>query len=111
MPSWSQTETLVVDISADTTHTNSVHVGGFERGSVLIPAAFTSTTIKFEVSNDDTTWDVARDDNDADLGTKTVAVDKIYNVPAEVFKSKFARILTGSAELADRNLVVNFGGN
>ena len=108
---WNNTETLTVTIATDDDRTNSTMLGDRERGSVQTPASLTSTTIEFEVSNDDTTWDVARDDNDAAIGTKTVAVDKLYNIPAEVFKSRFMRIKTGSGEAADRNFIVSLGGN
>jgi len=110
MAAGSNTENVVVDISEDNDRSGKFGVGGYERGSVQIPSAYTGTTLDFEVSNDaGTTWDVVRVAAGTAVGTQTVAVDQIHNIPAEVFMSRWARCVT-PAQAADRTLVVHLTG-
>lgn len=105
--SWSQVEVLVIPNTL--TQSGKFGVGGFGRGSFLIPPALTGTTITVEVSNDALTWDAVRAHGGTAVPAQTVTVDQIYLIPAEAFSSRFARLVSGSAEGADRTFKVNLG--
>ena len=47
MAAGSNVESIEVDISDSTTKSDPFGVGGYERGSVQISAAFTNTTLNF----------------------------------------------------------------
>lgn len=105
-------EKLTATISISTTTSSWVNVGDYERGGYTTPSALTGTTMTWEVSNDDSqgTVDPVRNEAGTALGAVTVAVDKVYTIPAEVFSHRFARLKSGSTEVAARDIVVFLTG-
>lgn len=105
---YTTSQDLAVAEGADVS--DAFHVGDHCRGSVLMPAALTSTGLLFQVSNDKATWDTARADAGTAMSSVTVAANQEFKIPAIVFSHKWARVKFGSTELAARTLKLFMAG-
>lgn len=72
-----------------------------------MPAAFTGTSITFQVSADrGTTFQALYDSTGANQVTLAVAASRSYDLPAELTAFDAFKIVSGSSEGAARSLVV-----
>jgi hypothetical protein len=71
-----------------------------------MPAAFTGTTVSFQVSADDGTTYQALYDTTNTLVSMTVAASRSYDLPAELAAWDHFKIVSGLAEGAARTLIV-----
>lgn len=71
-----------------------------------MPAAFTGTTITFQVSIDGSTFQALYDATGATQVSMAVAASRSYDLPAELTAWAMFKIVSGSAEAADRALLV-----
>lgn len=88
--------------------------GAFENkygrdSAVVVPAAFTGTALTFEVSADGVTYQPLYG-TDGNAVSLTVAQGRSYPLPAAVLPWPYFKIKSGSAEAAQRTLVVVFKG-
>lgn len=91
-----------VTIAINTTTSNSFRVGEYNKGSIQLPAAITGSSYTLEVSNDGTNWNALRVAAGTAVAAVNWAVGNVLPLPAEVFHSKWARIVSGSSEAAAR---------
>jgi len=109
MPSWQLSQTWVVALDAQ--RSNVLPVDSFERGSFQSPAAITAANFQVEVSNDGVTYAVVKADDQTDVAAVALAANKVFNLPANVCKAKYARLFLSAAQAAARSFTVQFGGN
>jgi len=82
-------------IAAAGTDSEAFDAGGAIEGSFSIPSAITGTSIQPQFSNDQTNW--------TNVGSPiSIAVNGTYAVPADVFKAAYGRLVSNSAEAAER---------
>ncbi|MGH7743856.1 MAG: hypothetical protein ACREQ5_03435 [Candidatus Dormibacteria bacterium] len=79
-------------------------IGQWGTGGFVLPAAFTGTTVTFQVSVDGTTFSALN--NSSGAVSLTVAQGKAYLFPADVFGFVQVKIVSGSAEGAARTIQV-----
>lgn len=101
-----QRQTLTI-VSGQTVSTQAFTASNFVAFGMQLPATMTSTVMTFQVSADDGT--TYQDLYDA-LGTTkismTVAASRSYDLPAELAAWDHFKLVGGSAEGADRAIVV-----
>lgn len=96
-----------VTIANAGTKSTSIDLVDAITAGIVLPAAFTGTTITFETSHDDVTFQ-ALTDKYGNAVTMTVAQGKSYTLPDEVAPWPFVKLVSGSAEGGDRTIrVVN----
>lgn len=83
----------------------------FERGSIQTPAAFTSTVLQWQCSNDGTTWDDCRDEDGTADATVTVTTGDCYAIPDAMFSYKYGRMSVDQNEAAARTIILVLHGN
>ena len=87
------------------TVSDALYVDEFAAFGLVMPAAFTGTTLTFQVSADDTTYQALYDRYNVAV-SMTVAVDRHYDLPTELASWHSFKLVSGSAEGAARSLVV-----
>jgi hypothetical protein len=71
-----------------------------------MPAAFTGTTLTFQVSADGSTYQALYDSTGANQVSMAVAASRSYDLPAELASWPYWKIVSGSAEGDARSLTV-----
>lgn len=71
---------------------------------IVVPAAFTGTTLGFQVSHDGVTYQVHTAATGGTATSITVAQGKSYAVPTDVAVWPWFKVVSGSAEGADRDI-------
>lgn len=99
--------TIAVAIASGGTTSEGIPNREHVASGVIMPSALTSTTLKFDVSNDGVSWTRLYDENNVEI-SKTVAAQRAYPVPIELFGFPFFRLILGSAEAQARTLYVCF---
>jgi len=80
--------------------------------SVQLPTAFTGSSISFQVTNDTDAdgvpenWAAAQDHEGNNIGSITVSASDTLPIHPEVLDGRFFRIVSASAEAAERTLKV-----
>ena len=105
---YSQTKTLTILSGA--TASGSMKIGEFSSGSVQLPAAMTGTALTIQTSNDNSTWASVRDVAGAAKAAITVAASITVPLHPETFNALYMRLVSGSAEAADRTLLLGLKG-
>jgi hypothetical protein len=82
-------------IAAAGTSSEAFDAGGATEGSFTIPSTFTGSTVQAQFSNNQTNWTNV----DSPI---SVAANGTYPIPSGVFKAAFGRLLSSSAEAAER---------
>lgn len=97
-----------VDVTIANGGTNStmVNATGYQFFSIFVPAAFTGTTLTFQVSNDGGSFVGLRDLTGTAKTALTVAAGQAYACPDELKYFPYFRVVSGSAEAAARTLSV-----
>lgn len=81
------------------TNSEAFDSGNATEGTFSLPGTFTGTTIQPQFSNGSTNW--------TNVGsTIAVSANGTYPIPADVFKAKFGRLVSGSAEAAERTITL-----
>jgi hypothetical protein len=96
-----QTLTIASGQTVSSTYNNRA---GSALGLVM-PAAFTGTTLTFKVSTDNTTFQSLYDTTNT-LVSLTVAASRSYQLPAALATWPYIQVVSGSSEGASRSLVV-----
>ena len=101
---------VLIDISDNTTQSSAAQCGGLLLSGILFPAAMTGTAVTFDFSFDGSTWyDVV--ETDGTEVTYTVSAGNVVRVDPSgwAFASAgFIRVVSGSAEAADRTINLIF---
>lgn len=97
--------TDIIVPSADDT-SNSFGVAQATAGGFQTPATLTSTTVGWEVSYDNETWVPLKEAGTDATISYAVSAGGGYALPFELFMHAWARFVFGSAEGADRTIVV-----
>ncbi len=100
-----QTAYMTATIASGQTKTGSIEISGAAFVGLVMPAAFTGTSITFEVSADGTTFQALYDEFNTQVSV-TVAASRTYDLPATLTTYGFMKVVSGSAEGADRSLVI-----
>ncbi len=93
-------------IALNATESDPVEVQGASRGGFVMPAAMTGTAMTFKVSHDGTTYKALYNSSNT-LISITVAVDRAYPLPSEIFGFAYFKFVSGSTELAAREIALN----
>ena len=91
-------------IAASGTKTNAIEAKASVSFGVVIPSGFTGTTVTFEVSADNTTYQALN--NTSGAVSMTVAAAKSYTLPADLTPWPWFKIVSGSTESSARSLVI-----
>jgi hypothetical protein len=94
-----------VIIANGATASAAVSAGSYAMFGLVIPAAFTGTTVGFQVSADGTTYQTLYDEFNVAVSV-TVAVSRSYNLPSALAAFSSFKVVSGSAEGAARTLKV-----
>jgi hypothetical protein len=95
----------VVIASSGTVSTTATIKGGYA-GAVILPGTLTGTALKFKVSADGTTFTDLYDTAGSQI-SYTVAASRIVALPKDTFGGfPFIQLVSGSAEAADRTLII-----
>lgn len=78
---------------------------GFATFGIVLPASFTGTSLTFQVSHDNSTFQ-ALHNTAGNAVSQTVAQGKSYILPAELAPWRYFKVVSGSNEAAARTLVV-----
>ena len=87
--------TTTRNIAAAGTASEVFDAGAATAGSFTLPSTFTGSTIQVQFSNNLTNW------TNVDTAI-SVAANGTYLLPDAVFKAAFGRLVSGSAEAAQR---------
>lgn len=102
--------TFAVTIASGATASAAIDFRGRAGGGFTTPAAFTGTTISYQVSVDNSTFQTLYDQFGAQVVTAAVTTSRSYALPAELYGWPYVKIVSGSAEGADRTLNVVLAG-
>lgn len=94
-----------VAIASSGTTSAAVHADAYAMFGLVVPAAFTGTSITFTVSADGATYQALYDSAGNQVSV-TVAQGQSYDLPSELASWPFWKIVSGSSEGAARTLVV-----
>lgn len=94
-----------VTILSGATVSSALDIGGFGNLGVVMPAAFTGATISFQVSSDGTTYQALYDASNT-LISRSVTQGRSYPLPPALSAWRFIKIVSASAEAADRTVVI-----
>ena len=103
------TEDKTATIAASGTTSDAFFVGDHAWGSFQLPT-MTGTGITFLVSNDGNNYVALRDNTGTAIASITTASGRAMPFPDELFYHKFAKIVSGSAEDAERLINVFLKG-
>ena len=94
-------------MAASGTTSGAFIVDGYSFGGVQCPASLTSTAMTFTVCDTKAGTYVELTDASGSAISQTVAANKGFALPAELFAFKYAKLVCGSSEGAARDFVVS----
>jgi hypothetical protein len=103
-----QPKTVTVASSGTTSDDFCVEAASF--GGVYMPAALTSTSISFTVCDTKGGTYVALEDAAGAAIALTVEASRAYALPPELFGFRYAKLVCGSSEGAEREFVISLKG-
>ena len=96
----------VVTIATSDTVSASIYLKNGVAGAIITPSSLTSTTLSFQVSNNDVDY-TALYDTSGSLISYTVAANRVIPLSKEIFGAfPYLKIVTGSSEAANRTFIV-----
>lgn len=99
---------LTGTIASSGTKTGSIAIGPNTVMAVQTPASMTGTELTFEISNDDTTFVPLRDSAGAAIAVTVDTTAAAYALNANDFAGfNYIKVVSGSAEGADRDIVLH----
>ena len=93
-------------IAISTSASDAFDAREFAAFGVVIPAAFTGTTITLQVSADNVTYQALHKNSSDVAWSITVQVSKSYALPTDLEAWPFFKIVSGGTEAAARTLYV-----
>lgn len=102
--------TFDVTIASGQTASSAIDFRGRAGGGFRLPSTFTGTTITYQVSVDGNSYGSLYDQFGAQVVTASVAASRRYALPAELYGWPYFKIVSGSAEGADRTIAVVVAG-
>lgn len=100
-------KTAIIDISASTTISEAIDLGGDALAGLIMPSAFTGTAITYQVSNDKEGTYVVLNDDAGNAVSTTVAPSKAITLnPTTFYGWRYIKLVSGSAEAADRTIIL-----
>lgn len=100
-----QKPSATLTIANNATTSDAMDARGYAVFGLVIPSAFTGTSITFTVSDDNTTFQALYDASNAQV-TVPVAVSRSYDLPAELASWPYWKIVSGSSEGGARSLII-----
>jgi hypothetical protein len=97
---------VTATIANGATTSSAISVRSYSLFQLLLPAAFTGTTITFTTSGDYAGTYQALYDNTGTAVSLTVAAGRNLDLPSALASSAFFKIVSGSAEGAARTLSI-----
>ncbi len=94
-----------IDVSVDNTASGAFTTEGFAIGHVKVPSTMTDTTLSFQGSHDGTTFAAIRDEFNTLLSI-TFTAGAWHAIPGKAMGFKEMKLVSGGAEAADRDFVV-----
>lgn len=105
-PENTTTTTAVITIANSTTISAAVSLIGVSILGIVTPAALTGTAITFQVSADGSTYVPLYDSTNTQVSV-TVAASRGYYLDPAIFAAwRYAKVVSGSAEAADRTFTL-----
>lgn len=89
------------------TVSDAVDTDGFGNLALILPAAFTGTTIYFEVSHDGVTYVDAYTQLGERVALLNVVASRAYPLPGEISAYRYIKLEAGTAQAASRSIVVS----
>lgn len=101
---------VTIDISANTTQSNAINTDGMLLTGIVFPAAMTGTAVTFDFSVDGTNFHDVVETDGTEVSYTVTAGDVVRVDPSgwAFASSGFLRIVSGTAEAADRNIQLIF---
>lgn len=100
-----------ITIASGQTASSAIFVGDSQLGGYKLPAAFTGTTITVHGSMDGgATYEAIRTVAGAAIAAVTVSTGQQFPLPVEAFNYSHIKLVSGSAEGADRSILVFLKG-
>jgi hypothetical protein len=96
---------MTATIANGQTTSQALAIQAYRNFGLQLPAAFTGASIKFQVSADNVTYQDLYDRNNT-LVSVTVVQGRSYDLPGELADWAFVKIVSASAEGADRALTL-----
>lgn len=94
-----------VTIANGETTSTAFDARGFANFGLIMPAAFTGTSMTFQVSHDNTTFQALTTTTGSTVSI-TVAAAKSYALPVQLAAWRYFKVVSGSAEGDDRTLTI-----
>ena len=95
-----------ITIASGATASSAINLRGYAQAGYLIPSAFSGATVTFQVSAENTTYQVLHDSTNTVI-TQTVTASKAYALPISCFAFGYVKLISASAEGADRTIIVS----
>lgn len=101
---------VLIDISDNTTQSSAAQCDGLLLSGIVFPSTMTGTTVTFDFSFNGTTWYDVKETDGTDVSYTVSAGDVVRVDPSGwAFATPgFLRIVSGSAEAADRTINLIF---
>lgn len=100
-----QRATATLTIANAATTSDAIDARGYAMFGLVMPAAFTGASITFEVSDDNSTFQALYDQSNVQVSL-TVAASRSYDLPVELATWPYWRVVSASAEAAQRALLI-----
>lgn len=94
-----------VTIANGQTVSSAFDARGFSSFGLAMPAAFTGTTLTFQVSHDNSTFQTLRYPTGSPV-SMSVAASNSYSLPAPLGAWRYFKIVAGSAQAAERSFTI-----
>lgn len=104
-----QVAPITATIANGQTTSGAIDARGLSQIGLVMPSAFTGTTISFNVSADGATYQALYDATNT-LVSVTVAASRSYALPSTLLAWPYFKIVSGSAEAAARTLTITGKG-
>ncbi len=96
----------VATIASGQTASGAIDLQGLLLCQLIMPSALTGTSISFQSSHDNVTFNDVYNDTNTQI-TITVAVDRTYNIDPKDFAGvRYLKIVSNASEGADRSIGV-----
>lgn len=96
---------FTLTIANGATTSDKFAAGGHVIFGLVVPSAFTGTSLTFSVSADDSTYQTLYD-NTGTVVSLTVSTSRSFDLPTALAAWPYFKIISGSSEGAARSLVV-----
>jgi len=99
-------QSQTVTIANGQTKSSPFLMSGFAGGEIRLPATFTGTAITFETASEESGTYKPKKDGSGSAVSLTCAAGDALSIPAELYGSWLVKIVSGSAEAAERAMEI-----